>query len=158
MQNVETPAEQAAFAASSSPDATPAQEQYAALCYRTDHGKREILLITSRDTGRWVLPKGWPIKGLTPAESAAREAWEEAGVCGKPGKKCAGLYSYDKALGPEKAVHCVVSVYPIKVEKLRDNFPEAGQRKRKWFSPKKAARNVAEPELSRLLLSLADKS
>lgn len=54
-----------------------------------------------------------------------------------PARNARDLYSYDKALGPEKAVHCLVSVYPIKVEKLRDNFPEAGQRKRKWFRRKR---------------------
>ena len=63
-------------------NATAARTQYGALCWRMHRGKVEVLLITSRDTGRWVIPKGWPIAGLAPAETAAREAWEEAGVEG----------------------------------------------------------------------------
>ncbi|MEN9850080.1 MAG: hypothetical protein RL128_243, partial [Pseudomonadota bacterium] len=59
-----------------------ARTQYGALCWRMHRGKVEVLLITSRDTGRWVIPKGWPIDGLAPAQTAAREAWEEAGVEG----------------------------------------------------------------------------
>jgi len=132
--------------------------QYGALCWR-DHGKGlEVLLVTSRETGRWVIPKGWPIRNLTPEESAAREAWEEAGVKGSATPECLGIYSYEKGVGrpagPRVYHPCVVAVYPLAVRQLAKTWPEAKQRKRKWFTPKKAARKVDEPELQALLAAL----
>ena len=137
--------QQAALAASD------ARTQYGALCYRVKSGQVEILLITSRGTGRWVLPKGWPVKGQTPAGSAAVEAFEEAGVEGKAQPVCVGLYSYDKWLPDKPSLPCVVSLYPLKVRKLRKKFPENGERKRKWFPRKRAAALVDEPELAQIL-------
>lgn len=125
--------------------------QFGALCYKIDRGKLKILLITSRRTGRWVIPKGWPIDGLTPGASAAREAWEEAGVKGKPREHCVGLYVYDKILRRGLGLPCAVMVYPVKVDALEADFPEKKQRRRKWFSPRKAALRVAEVELARIL-------
>ena len=128
--------------------------QYGALCWRlTSDGKPEVLLITSRDTGRWVIPKGWPMKGKGPCEAALQEAYEEAGVEGKVSEACAGLYSYTKVLGPDRSggVPCVVAVYALQVRKLLSDFPEVDERRRKWFSPKKAAQKVDEPELQELL-------
>ncbi|HPE26237.1 NUDIX hydrolase [Albidovulum sp.] len=136
----------------SSPGAEEALTQYAALCHRkTAKGRTEVLLITSRDTGRWVIPKGWPMKGKSGAECALREAYEEAGVEGDPDSRCIGLYAYDKGLKGGAVQPCVVAVYPVRVRRLKDDFPEKGQRVRKWFSPRKAASRVAEPELSELL-------
>jgi len=131
--------------------------QVAALCWRNRDGGPRILLVTSRDTGRWVLPKGWPIDGLTAAEAAAREAWEEAGIEGKLRKKPLGRFAYHKYLGPEKAVPCVVDIFALKVKSMADNFPESGQRKRKWFTAEEAAARVDEPELKALLRSFAPK-
>lgn len=132
--------------------ADPASTQYAALCYRTDaNGKTRVLLITSRDTGRWVLPKGWPVAGLSAPGSAAREAYEEAGVEGAVGDDCIGVYSYGKVLGPKKIVPCIVAVYPLLVTNLSARFPEKGQRQLRWFKPRAAAGKVAEPELAALL-------
>lgn len=129
--------------------------QYGALCWRVEEGAVQVLLITSRDTGRWVIPKGWQVAGLSPEASAAREAFEEAGVQGEVDGRRLGCFRYDKALcrrrGREAHVPCVVSVYPLKVDRLANRFPERGQRKRKWFAPDKAARRVAEPELRALL-------
>lgn len=137
-----------------------AHGQYAALCWRPSRdgkgrprkGRHEVLLITSRDTGRWVLPKGWPIPGLSPQESAAQEAWEEAGVKGAPGDECIGYYTYDKVL-KHGVKRCIVAVFPLKVQKLSRNFREKGQRELRWFRPKKAAKLVNEPELAELLRS-----
>jgi len=134
-----------------------ARAQVAALCWRNREGGLRILLVTSRDTGRWVLPKGWPIEGLTASEAAAREAWEEAGVEGKVRKKPLGRFAYHKHLGPEKAVPCVVDVFALKVKSLADTFPEADQRKRKWFAPDEAAARVDEPDLKALLRGFAPK-
>lgn len=127
------------------------RSQFAALCYRIVRDKPEILLITSRGSGRWIAPKGWPMDGKTPAESAAQEAWEEAGVIGRAHDQCLGLYSYNKSLGHGVGLPCVALVYPVLVKSLVTDFPEKGQRLRKWFTPKKAAARVQEPELARIL-------
>ena len=126
--------------------------QFGALCWRpVDHGV-EILLVTSRDTGRWVIPKGWPIKDLGPDGSAAREAWEEAGVTGTLTGAPLGAFSYDKGIGPQRVpMPCVVVVYGLRVDQVADRFPERKQRRREWFSPTAAAERVAEPELQALL-------
>lgn len=131
--------------------------QVAAICYRKIKSGREILLITSRDTGRWIIPKGWPIDGLTPREAAGQEAWEEAGVKGKLRKDCLGVYKYRKRLETGSNLPVTVAVFAIEVKKLSDKFPERGQRRRKWFSPKKAASRVQEPELKRLLKEFRPK-
>ncbi len=131
------------------------RSQYGAVCWRMHRGHVQVLLITSRDTGRWVIPKGWPIDGLDPAASAAREAWEEAGVKGDPVATALGLYAYDKMLSPDRALPCAVVVYPLRVVELAAKFPERKERRRKWFDAAKASRKVAEPELRGLLASLA---
>lgn len=124
--------------------------QFAALCWRANNGKPEVLLITSRRTNRWIVPKGWPQTGMTPGEGALTEAWEEAGVKGKVFDRSLGLFSYAKKV-EDGILPCVAMVYPVKVTKLAKEFPEAGQRKREWFSPKKAATLVQEPELAMIL-------
>lgn len=132
--------------------------QLAALCWRMNRGRVEVLLITSRDTGRWVVPKGWPMVGRSGAEAAAREAWEEAGVEGAVGAEALGYFGYDKML-KTGALPLMVAVYPLRVARLADRFPERKQRRRKWFTADKAARKVAEPELRALLAAVgADPS
>ena len=139
------------------PDAgQPLGVQYGAVCWRMHRGKVEVLLITSRDTGRWIIPKGWPIAGLAPAEAAAREAWEEAGVQGEVAGDGLGGYGYDKVLSQKKLLPCQVQVFGLRVAKLKDKFPEQAERRRKWFAAEKAARKVAEPQLRDLLLALPD--
>lgn len=131
-----------------------AMNQYAALCYRISaKGRVRVLLITSRDTGRWVLPKGWPMKGLNGQSAAMREAYEEAGVQGEVSNHCLGFYSYSKVIAPDQAPTCIVSVFPVRVTQLLDKFPECHERSRKWFLPEKAAERVDEPELKEILLA-----
>ncbi|WP_025052275.1 NUDIX hydrolase [Sulfitobacter noctilucae] len=125
--------------------------QFAALCYRVRRGKVQILLITSRGSKRWIVPKGWPMDGKTPAASAALEAWEEAGVTGKAAQTCLGVYTYDKDVGLEDDLPCVVMLYPLEVTALAKKYPECGQRRRRWVSRKKAAQAVKERDLSRLI-------
>jgi 8-oxo-dGTP pyrophosphatase MutT (NUDIX family) len=138
---------------------TEPRTQYGAICWRPSKDGLQVLLVTSRETGRWVVPKGWPIKGMTPEQSAAREAWEEAGVRGPTGPHCLGIYSYDKLIGPTRsALPCVVALYGIKVAELAKRFPERLQRRRKWFSSTKAATKVDEPELRILLAGLVRAS
>ncbi|WP_417523739.1 NUDIX hydrolase [Marinovum sp.] len=129
--------------------------QVAALCTRGKGKSREVLLITSRDTGRWVLPKGWPVEGCDDPASAAVEAWEEAGVRPKQvRRKPVGSYVYDKRLGNGIAVPVETWVFRIKVAGLAETFPEAAQRNRVWVSPRKAAKMVAEPGLRAILEEL----
>lgn len=127
--------------------------QFAALCYRVHKDKPEVLLITSRGSHRWIIPKGWPMVGETPSAAAATEAWEEAGVKGRVYDQCLGLYSYQKETDEGLILPCVAMVYPIKVKSLAAIFPERKQRKRRWFSRKKAAAAVDEPELASILKS-----
>jgi len=125
--------------------------QFAALCYRMRAGEPEILLITTRRPRRWIIPRGWPVHGATPCQAAETEAWEEAGVEGKMLNSCIGIYSYIKVMRSGAQTPVMVAVFPMKVKKLREKFPEAGERKRKWFSAKKAAARVDEPELKQII-------
>jgi 8-oxo-dGTP pyrophosphatase MutT (NUDIX family) len=130
--------------------------QFGALCYRRTDAKKsgvEVLLVSSRDTGRWIIPKGWPVDGETPAAAAAMEAWEEAGVRGRVYETCIGHYSYHKWIDEEMSLPCIVAVFAVEVLRLDDDYPEAAERKRKWLTPKKAAQRVEEEELRHIILS-----
>lgn len=131
--------------------------QIGAICWRMHRAKVEVLLITSRDTGRWVIPKGWPMEGLSAAEAAVIEAWEEAGVRGEINPESLGSFGYDKVLSATKAIPCTVTVFGLRVATLHTDFPERKQRRRKWFTAEKAARKVAEPELRQLLKTIAQQ-
>ncbi|WP_136686091.1 NUDIX hydrolase [Falsirhodobacter xinxiangensis] len=122
--------------------------QCAALCWREIGSEVEILLITSRDTGRWVIPKGWPMDGKTFAEAAAQEAWEEAGVRGVVHPIPLGRYSYWK---PQLHKHLDVSVFALNVKEVAGSFPERGQRKRIWRPPSNAAAKIAENALAAMI-------
>lgn len=143
-------------ATAAAPTGEDARTQYGAICWRKSGSRLDVLLITSRETGRWVIPKGWPVIGRGAAGSAQREAWEEAGVEGKVSKNCLGLFSYQKVMDLEQCIPCVVAIYGLQVEKLSRRYPEQSQRQRKWFAAGEAAGLVAEPELRALLLALAD--
>jgi len=132
----------------------PAHLQAAALCVRQKGKRREVLLITSRGTGRWVLPKGWPMKGKTLAEAAAQEAWEEAGVHGAVGTEPVGSYSARKITDTGLGLRCTVFVFSLDVVSLDKDFPESTQRRRKWVTLSRAAKMVQEPELKALLRTL----
>lgn len=129
----------------------PLRVQVAALCTRGDEAQTEVLLITSRDTGRWIIPKGWPIDGLDGAGSAQQEAWEEAGVRkAETDPEPVGLYTYDKILKDGSAEPLLTHVYRLRVTELADDFPEAHQRRREWVSLQEAAQRVREPQLQAL--------
>jgi 8-oxo-dGTP pyrophosphatase MutT (NUDIX family) len=130
-----------------------ARSQFGALCYRVSDGKIQILLITSRRTKRWIIPKGWPENDMTPGESAANEAVEEAGVSGKLRERPFGVYCYEKTVEDGDNYPCIVTVYAIKVKTILTDYPEKSERRRKWFSRKDAAKRVFEPDLARLLKS-----
>ncbi|WP_050526150.1 NUDIX hydrolase [Pseudorhodobacter aquimaris] len=136
-----------------------AQSQFGALCWRIGKNGAEVLLISSRETGRWVIPKGWPMKGRSGAEAAAIEAWEEAGVKGRIAGDVLGRFTYNKVLNrdtkKEHAQACTVDVFPLEVAKLETEFPEQRQRRRKWFAPQDAARKVREAGLKALLTAFS---
>lgn len=126
------------------------RSQFGAIPWRLHNGKIEVLLVTSRRSGRWILPKGWPMDGATPAEAAATEAWEEAGVTGDAGNMPAGFYSYNKVF-EGAMLPVVVAMFPLRVRRVHETWPEAGERKRKWVGRKKAATLISEPELRQIL-------
>lgn len=139
-----------------SPLKRQARSQFGALCFRVSDGQVEFLLITSRRRKRWIIPKGWPENGKTPAEAAATEAYEEAGVSGKIYNSPLGVYTYQKEFGGD-GLPCVVITYPLLVKKRHSDYPERSERKRKWFSRKSAAKKVDSPELRRMILTFDPK-
>jgi 8-oxo-dGTP pyrophosphatase MutT (NUDIX family) len=115
-------------------------------------GKAEVLLVTSRKGKRWVIPKGVIDEGCSPADSAAREAWEEAGIRGTLSKEETGRYRYEKWGGV-----CTVQVFLLAVEEEADRWPESGTRQREWFGVEEAASRIDEDDL-RLLIRAAGGS
>jgi len=128
--------------------------QYAALPYRFLTDRLEVLLITSRETRRWIIPKGWAEKRVKPRDMAAREAFEEAGLRGKVSKHPAGLYRYHKRLAAERSVECEVIVYLLDVREELMKWPEQRERERCWMTPEQAATSISESGLVPLLLEL----
>lgn len=128
--------------------------QYAALPYRLQNRRPEVLLVTSRETRRWIIPKGWAEKAVKPHAMAAREAYEEAGVRGTVDHRPFGSYRYIKRLTTTKSVLCSVTVYLLEVEEELDDWPEKSERERRWLSPSQAALTVGESGLVEMLLRL----
>ena len=121
--------------------------QVAALCWRMGRHGLEVLLITSRNTKRWILPKGWPEPELTMAENAAREAFEEAGVTGKITTSPVGHYHYLKEKREGGGLPVNVDVFALAVTKQFDDWPEKGMRSMIWVPLDQAAEKVSEPGL-----------
>ncbi len=130
---------------------TDLRTQFAALCYRVKNEKVQFCLVTSRRSGRWIVPKGWPMNGQTPMDAAATEAFEEAGVRGKIEPRPIGVFSYYK-VHSKNELPCIAVVYPLKVKKVLRTWPERKERNRKWLSRKKAAALVDNAELSQIIL------
>ncbi len=133
----------------------PIGAQSAALCYRLRGGRPEVLLITTRRSQRWIIPKGWLIDGLSPSQSAEREAWEEAGVLGRCSTVSFGSFTYVKNRRSKGSIFVQVAVFPLHVNRMAADFPEAGQRNCKWLSPQKAAEYVHSRELAVTLREFA---
>jgi 8-oxo-dGTP pyrophosphatase MutT (NUDIX family) len=127
-------------------------QQFGALPFRWSlNGSLEVMLVTTRGRKRWIIPKGWPISGLQPHESAAREAFEEAGLVGYADPKAVGSFRHNKRLGPSQ-VRCTVEVFPLHVDHQRPHWLEKGERETRWLSAKKAASLVSEPDLKKIIL------
>jgi 8-oxo-dGTP pyrophosphatase MutT (NUDIX family) len=131
------------------------KRQIAVLPWRpaVEEGRVEVLLVTSRETRRWVIPKGWPMKGLASNMAAAREAYEEAGVQGYTAMDPIGTYLYDKRMAKGRPKRTEVVVYPFHVSLELDAWPEMFERERLWTTPEDAALKVDEPELKALILA-----
>ncbi|NMG39922.1 NUDIX domain-containing protein [Chelativorans sp. ZYF759] len=131
----------------------PPRLQVAALPWRLGKkGAFEIMLVTSRETRRWVLPKGWPEGMESLSEAAAREAHEEAGISGRITTTELGSYYYGKRLTTGLERRCQVLVFPLEVKKTADKWPEKKRRTRQWFEPTEAANLVNEPDLAELIV------
>ncbi|QMV03952.1 NUDIX domain-containing protein [Devosia sp. D6-9] len=127
-------------------------QQVAALPWRRcAGGEIEILLITSRTSRRWLIPKGWPIAGKSAAEAALQEAFEEAGVRGEANVVPFGSYRYEKLLKDGTLLPCQVTVYAMDVRQELDDWPELEERERRWLGLAEAAGMIHEPHLQRLL-------
>lgn len=131
------------------------RRQVAALPWRGEGEALRILLVSSRETRRWVIPKGWPMKGKTDFAAAAQEAYEEAGLDGVIAEKPAGEYEYLKRLKSGAAKLVKVDVFPLQVTGEHLNWPEKGQRTLQWMTPVEAALAVQEPDLRDLIARFA---
>jgi len=134
------------------------ERKFGAIPYRHVDGEIVFLLITARRTGKWIFPKGGPMEGLTAAESAAEEAFEEAGVRGRVGAAPAGHYGTFEPRKPRKhqpggETPVLVEMYPLEVAEQFDDWPEKGERRRHWATLAEARRLLSEPGL----VALAEK-
>ncbi len=128
-------------------------KQVAALPWRkTDNGV-EILLVTTRTTKRWVIPKGWPMKERADHDAAAQEAFEEAGVRGQISTLPLGRFGYIKILESGKPRHVTASVYDLHVQQVLDTWPEQHERQRRWAPRQDALDLIGEPELLRMVVA-----
>ena len=133
--------------------------QYGALPYRfTPMAALEVLVVTTRQSRRWIVPKGWPIKRLTPSKSAAREAFEEAGVRGKIGARAIGNFRYKKTGQNGADPDCEVKIFPLLVRRQSATWPEHGQRVVQWVDPEKAISLIREPELKAIVAKFAKRA
>jgi len=130
--------------------------QFAALPWRIgERSTREVMLLTSRETHRWVIPKGWPMKGRKAAEVASQEAYEEAGLIGRiMNKRPIGSFHYEKRLA-HKAILCEVRVFLFRVERQLDDWPEKSARETRWFDAEEAAELVEEGGLAEIIKGFA---
>jgi 8-oxo-dGTP pyrophosphatase MutT (NUDIX family) len=130
--------------------------QYAALPFTRRNGRMAVMLVTSRETRRWVIPKGWPVNKLSPSAAAALEAFEEAGIIGKIEQTPHCSFQYRKKLSPKKTVLCTVHAFLFEVKEELADWPEREMRDRRWFAPEEAAMLVSEPELRDTIMRLEE--
>ncbi|WP_294540518.1 NUDIX hydrolase [uncultured Rhodoblastus sp.] len=129
--------------------AAPKRLQVAALPWR-DLDRLEIMLVSSRETRRWIIPKGWPMAGRSGSAAAAIEAIEEAGLLGVISPEPIGSYIYAKRFS-RKVESCRVEVYALRVTRQRETWPEKHERETRWFPAAEAMEAVSDPELAELI-------
>jgi 8-oxo-dGTP pyrophosphatase MutT (NUDIX family) len=127
--------------------------QAGALCWQRRGKRLRVLLVTSRRSGKWGVPKGWALRGRPLHRTAAREAWEEAGVIGLTENRLLGMIDAPKSYRLVGEIAWKLALYPLEVDQLADDWPECGQRKRRWFRPEEAAEMVRPRALGFLLAS-----
>lgn len=134
----------------------PELQQVAALPWRRSaDGRLSILLITTRETGRWIVPRGWPIRGLSLSASAAMEAFEEAGVSGTVGSEAIGSYTYAKRF-PKRVDTVHVDVFDLLVDTELETWPERGQREQRWLAADEAMALVDEAGLKAVMAAFVE--
>ena len=136
----------------------PSNVQYAALPWRKVKGKMEILLITTSNARLWIVPKGWPIEGLTPSESAAQEALEEAGLEGEVATEPLGSFRHYKQAKSGETILCSVHVFPMEVTGQRQTWQEQHLRESRWYSVGEALARIKHPNLRRLIMKFVKAS
>jgi 8-oxo-dGTP pyrophosphatase MutT (NUDIX family) len=131
--------------------------QYGALPFSiTEQGAIRVLLVTTRGRRNWIIPKGWPIRNLTAAATATREAYEEAGLVGAVvGDEPIGSYRYEKPRNSRRATIYEVSVFLLAVERQLRKWPEKSERETRWFKPEEASTLVAPVGLADILRNTA---
>jgi 8-oxo-dGTP pyrophosphatase MutT (NUDIX family) len=133
-----------------------ARVQYAALPWRMNRGRLEVLLITTLKTHRWIVPKGWPVETLSPQACAAHEALEEAGVRGTVSQQPVGEFRYVKRRKDGDAVPCHVHVFALEVTQQRRSWAEKGAREIRWCSIEDALAAIGEPGLRQVIARFAE--
>jgi 8-oxo-dGTP pyrophosphatase MutT (NUDIX family) len=129
--------------------------QYGVLPWRMMGGVLQILLITTRNTRRWIVPKGWPVEGKSPRQSVAQEALEEAGVEGAVAAKPLGWFCYDKLRKSGELLPCKVQVFAMEVTRQHQEWEEKALRHARWVTPLEALSHVGEPGLRQIISDFA---
>jgi 8-oxo-dGTP pyrophosphatase MutT (NUDIX family) len=131
---------------------THKQLQFGVLpCRVVGAGRVQVMLLTSRETGRWIIPKGWPMKGKTPRQVAAQEAFEEAGLVGNiAGGRRLGSFHYEKTV-QDRSFLCEVKVYLFWADQQLTDWPEKDQRQTQWFDLREADNLVSEGGLAEIM-------
>ena len=132
-------------------------DQYGVLPYRLSEDGLQVLMVTSRRSKRWIIPKGWPMKGRTALGAAVREGFEEAGIYGQGAKPSLGVFLYTKRMNFGRSTALCIEVFPMAVAELLDNWPEREERERRWMTVDEAAEAVPEPDLKAIILSLPQR-
>jgi 8-oxo-dGTP pyrophosphatase MutT (NUDIX family) len=125
-------------------------------CRTRPDGQIEVLLVTGKGSRRWIIPKGWPMPGMTLAEAAAQEAFEEAGVRGPVDPQPLGDFRHEKNVGPAD-IEVRIVVHAMSVEQELVDYPEARSRERRWFSIAEAVEAVGSAKLGRLIAQSAER-
>ena len=126
-------------------------------CRTRPDGQIEVLLVTGKGSRRWIIPKGWPMPGMTLAEAAAQEAFEEAGVRGPVDPQPLGDFRHEKNVGPAD-IEVRIVVHAMSVEQELVDYPEARSRERRWFSIAEAVEAVGSAKLGRLIARSAERA
>jgi 8-oxo-dGTP pyrophosphatase MutT (NUDIX family) len=129
--------------------------QYGALPWRVHEGELQFLLVTTLNSKRWIIPKGWASPGLAPSGCAASEALEEAGVEGRISSRALGSFQYFKRLKNGETTPLRVQVFALEVSQQRQGWAEMHLRETRWFAPEEALQRLNEPGLKRLVAKFA---